>query len=349
MSRCRSTRFARCQPRPRAPGPPSGLSNRRWPKPAIRASRWSAPTGSSSATCTSRMCCRWWTIRTRLSTGPWCAHYRGCLRRCRGRTRWRGCAAPTATWRWSRRPTAAWSPWSRWRTWSRTWSAPFATARTVSEAALATCRLRSQTDWLRRAAAHTERAEEFLAPHLRRARAGEVHPVWDFLFTYYSLRPRQLRVWHAGYGVVLGGPEARSYLRRAGYGPHRDGVTVTDEYLRARTDTVAFVARLLRATAARPAHLNCFGLHEWAMVYRTDDVRHDRVPLRLGTAGTDAVGRFTAVALQPLRRIPLLHPGRRTAQRRHPDAGHPAGHRTARVPSRAHGSVQMAKQDRPAY
>ena len=159
----------------------------------------------------------------------------------------------------------------------------------MSDTALAGGRLRSEANWASRAATHRQRAENFLAPHLRRARAGQAHPVWDFLFTYYSLRPRQLRVWHPGYGVVLGGGAARAYLRRTGYGPHRDGVTVTDEYLRGRINTVAFVARLLRATAARPAQLNCFGLHEWAMVYRTDDVRHDNVPLRRGTAGTDAV------------------------------------------------------------
>jgi hypothetical protein len=35
--------------------------------------------------------------------------------------------------------------------------------------------------------------------------------------------------------------------------------------------------------------LNCFGLHEWAMVYRTPDIRHDQVPLRLGAVATDAV------------------------------------------------------------
>jgi hypothetical protein len=46
---------------------------------------------------------------------------------------------------------------------------------------------------------------------------------------------------------------------------------------------------LLRATEARPVRLNCFGLHEWAMVYRTPSVRHAQVPLRLGAAGTDAV------------------------------------------------------------
>jgi hypothetical protein len=54
-------------------------------------------------------------------------------------------------------------------------------------------------------------------------------------------------------------------------------------------ETISFVADLLRATARRPAQLNCFGLHEWAMVYRSGEVRHDRVPLRLGAAGTDTV------------------------------------------------------------
>ena len=113
--------------------------------------------------------------------------------------------------------------------------------------------------------------------------------MWDFLFTYYSLRPRQLRIWHPGFGVALGGEAAERYLDRSGYGRGRHGVTVTREHLLARADTVRFIARLLRATASRPARLNCFGLHEWAMVYRAPTVRHGQVPLRLGPAGTDAV------------------------------------------------------------
>jgi hypothetical protein len=59
-------------------------------------------------------------------------------------------------------------------------------------------------------------------------------------------------------------------------------------FLADRGDTVAFVHRLLAATAARPAFSGCFGLHEWAMVYRDRDTRHP-VPLRLGPEGTDAV------------------------------------------------------------
>jgi hypothetical protein len=145
-----------------------------------------------------------------------------------------------------------------------------------------------EPDWATRERMHRKRVDDFVEPHRRRARTGVAHPVWDFLFTYYSLRPRQLRRWHPGFGVVLGGDSAR-FLDRSGYGHGRGGVTVTREYVVARAETVRFIAGLLRATASRPARLNCFGLHEWAMVYRAPTVRHAQVPLRLGAAGTDAV------------------------------------------------------------
>ncbi|MGV0653406.1 3-methyladenine DNA glycosylase [Mycolicibacterium thermoresistibile] len=147
----------------------------------------------------------------------------------------------------------------------------------------------SEPEWSAREHRHHARVEEFLRAHPHRGRTGRPHPVWDFLFTYYSLRPRQLRRWHPGYGVVLGGAGARRFLDRPGYTAHRGGVTVGAEYLAARIDTVRFIADLLRATADRPPQLNCFGLHEWAMVYRTRTIRHADVPLRLGPAGTDAV------------------------------------------------------------
>jgi len=149
--------------------------------------------------------------------------------------------------------------------------------------------LLDEPDWTTRERLHQKRVDEFCEPHRSRARVGEAHPVWDFLFTYYSLRPRQLRVWHPGFGTALGGAAARRYLDRGGYGSASRGVAVTREHLLARADTVRFIARLLNATASRPARLNCFGMHEWAMVYRAPTVRHGQVPLRLGQAGTDAV------------------------------------------------------------
>ncbi|MDT5015834.1 MAG: hypothetical protein QOD39_1994 [Mycobacterium sp.] len=152
---------------------------------------------------------------------------------------------------------------------------------TVSDAVL------DEPDWTTRERRHRKRTDDFVRAH--RAPAGQAHPVWDFLFTYYSLRPRQLRTWHPGFGVVLAGDSARRYLSRSGYGRTDAGAAVTREHLMTRLETVNFIAGLLRATASRPARLNCFGLHEWAMVYRAPDVRHSEVPLRLGAAGTDGV------------------------------------------------------------
>ncbi|MCX2929666.1 3-methyladenine DNA glycosylase [Mycobacterium sp. CVI_P3] len=146
-----------------------------------------------------------------------------------------------------------------------------------------------EAEWTALAATHRSRVETFTGPHQRRSGRGEAHPVWDFLFSYYSLRPRQLRVWHPGFGAVLAGTGAHEYLDRAGYVRAGHGVTVGLPYLKARLETVRFVADLLRSTQGRAPQFGCFGMHEWAMVYRTDAVRHGRVPLRLGSAGTDAV------------------------------------------------------------
>lgn len=157
----------------------------------------------------------------------------------------------------------------------------------MSDGVSARPRVLPESEWRARADAHRDRAEAFLAPHRRRAAAGVPHPVWDFLFTYYSLRPRQLVRWHPGYGLALA--EGRNYLGRTGYIWHPDGATVSTEYLRGRQGTVQFIADLLSSTEARPAQWNCFGLHEWAMVYRSPEVRHGSVPLRLGAAATDAV------------------------------------------------------------
>lgn len=148
------------------------------------------------------------------------------------------------------------------------------------------CEVLDDQNWRARELAYRRRIEAFLSGH----RPGRPHPVWDFLFSYYILRPRQLRCWHPGFGVVLaGGTAVRRYRGRRGYTVDSVGVTVGNAYLRSRLETIGFVARLLRSTAHRPARLNCFGLHEWAMVYRSGAVRHDRVPLRLGPAGTDAL------------------------------------------------------------
>lgn len=149
--------------------------------------------------------------------------------------------------------------------------------------------LLGETEWAERELRHTDRVGRLLAAHRTRAQAGQSHPVWDFLFSYYSFRPRQLAQWHPGFGTALAGPGAEKFLTRTGYQRCGSAVGLSGEFLAARLPTVTFVTDLLTATADRPARLNCFGMHEWAMVYRSPGVRHDGVPLRLGSAGTDTV------------------------------------------------------------
>lgn len=145
-------------------------------------------------------------------------------------------------------------------------------------------------NWLTRRNEHRDRVSALLGPYLQQRPHGRPNPVIDFLFTYYNLTPGQLRCWHPGFNVTLTGPEAAEYEDRRGYCRTDSGVSVDPEHLVRRRSTVEYVAQLMRATASRPAHLACFGLHEWAMVYRSDpdELRHS-APLRLGSDGTDAV------------------------------------------------------------
>jgi hypothetical protein len=119
--------------------------------------------------------------------------------------------------------------------------------------------------------------------------------VEDFLFTYYSLRPAQLRRWYPGFGVGLADAQERSQWRFHLVLDGRPPIVVVDlpAFRRARGDQLAFTSTLLGRTAATPGQFGCFGLHEWAMVFRQDgdQRRHQQWPLRLGQDGTDQVVR----------------------------------------------------------
>jgi hypothetical protein len=148
----------------------------------------------------------------------------------------------------------------------------------------------TQDSWRPLEAAHHARIDAVTAGHLGRRRDARTHPVEDFLFTYYMHSRNQLRRWHPGVGVVLEGATRRADWKFYRYA--EDAATLDlDAFLSTRSATVRFIAKLLTATAERPAQLGCFGLHEWAMVYRqtADQRRHSDWPLRLGQAGTDEV------------------------------------------------------------
>jgi hypothetical protein len=118
-------------------------------------------------------------------------------------------------------------------------------------------------EWRAATEAHEARVDALTAGHRARRAHGRKHPVEDFLFSYYPWTPAQLRRWHPGAGVAL---EASATAPQQNW-------------------------RFYVATGDRPGRFGCFGLHEWAMVYRLgpEEVRHAAWPLRLGQEATDAV------------------------------------------------------------
>ena len=167
---------------------------------------------------------------------------------------------------------------------------------------------------------HAARVEPWVRPHLERRGGGARHPVEDFLFTYYSFRPAALQRWHPGFGVALADAEELRSLK--GYGAVAGGTGVTAEHVVSQRPLLSSRHQLLSATSTRPANLGCFGMHEWAMVYRLppDQVRHADWPLRLGGAGTDEVVASHRIACshfdafrfftEPARSLTVLSPGR---------------------------------------
>ncbi|MGN6752763.1 MAG: 3-methyladenine DNA glycosylase [Intrasporangium sp.] len=150
----------------------------------------------------------------------------------------------------------------------------------------------TEAEWRAATGAHEARVDALTAGYRARRADGRKHPVEDFLFTYYPWTPAQIRRWHPGAGIALATSTAVPQQNWRFYVATGDLVHVdVDAFLGARGDTVRFVRDLVSRTADRPGRFGCFGLHEWAMVYRLspEKVRHATWPLRLGQEGTDAV------------------------------------------------------------
>ncbi|MGF0117479.1 3-methyladenine DNA glycosylase [Promicromonospora sp. Marseille-Q5078] len=158
-------------------------------------------------------------------------------------------------------------------------------------------------DWEQRASAHAARADALTAVWRDAHDRGSTHAVEDFLFTYYPTRVSHLRRWHPGPGLTLEGAAehaGRRWYREVALPDGGTGAALdAAAFVADRGDTVRFVRGLVSATAGRPGTFGCFGLHEWAMVYRDRaagrDHRHP-LPLRLGHDGTDAVVESHRVA-----------------------------------------------------
>ena len=157
---------------------------------------------------------------------------------------------------------------------------------------------------------------------MRRDR-GVPHPVEDFLFEYYPFPFALLE--KLASGMRASRLEWQTPSRPAGAVFGDAVIRWTDGCLwRIRRDcgtrsgsACAWMSELLEATRDRAPNFACHGLHEWAMVYRGKEVRHEKtLKLRLPQAEIDALVesraiccshhdafRFFAAEARPLNRL----------------------------------------------
>ncbi|MCA1962713.1 MAG: hypothetical protein LDL31_02065 [Prosthecobacter sp.] len=146
----------------------------------------------------------------------------------------------------------------------------------------------SRTVWQARAKGHHARVAAMAQGFLDRRSRGTRHPVHDFLFTYYTFPPSKLMRWLPALGerLVVEAQDLEKYPWLA-VPPMHPEAGLCSLLPAALPDKVRDLARwvhtLCQAVAQRPPRLRCYGLHEWAMVYRQprEQVRHQGYELRL--------------------------------------------------------------------
>jgi len=180
----------------------------------------------------------------------------------------------------------------------------------------------SKSTWQALAKSHRDAICRSTVPYRLRRRARQSHPVQDFLFVYYRYSSKKLETWHPGAGVRLeGAADHRRQFPDQVYRRIDGNDLVCDSRLmssKLRT-SLHWIVDLLRKTKQNRPNFSCLGLHEWAMVYHGQNVRHEKTTkLRLSQKEIDEVVqsrsltcthfdafRFYAIDAKPLNRTQL--------------------------------------------
>ena len=124
------------------------------------------------------------------------------------------------------------------------------------------------------------------------------NPIYNFIFVYYSFDQKLLLRYSPGAGVVLKGVGVKEedLWTGRGYVSYGDGSARMDPMLckPSMRNGAVTAASIMRATSGRAPHLNCYGLHEWAMLYQPPGStcrlsKYQELPLRVSQAELNAV------------------------------------------------------------
>lgn len=142
--------------------------------------------------------------------------------------------------------------------------------------------------WISRAQKHLALVGPFADAFVKRRGLGMTHAVHDFLFTYYSCSPSKLKQWvpscEESLTVSTEIRQAHPWLTDYWFRVKGDVLSLNRERLQDSTrGLAAFIANLCSNILQQPPRFGCFGLHEWAMVYKlsSEELRHKGHRLRL--------------------------------------------------------------------
>ena len=180
--------------------------------------------------------------------------------------------------------------------------------------------------------------DALVGDHLARRQHGVKHPVHDFLFTYYSFRPAQLRRWSPGVRRPARRWPSNPGLRRGRCTPAATWSTASTRCWSRPPDG--------RRTSAASGCTS----GRWSTGSNEDETRHSAYPLRLGPRGTDEVVETHRIACShfdayrfftaPARPLNILDPAAHDRPAFEQPACLHAGHGPlqARLPARARWS-----------
>jgi hypothetical protein len=143
--------------------------------------------------------------------------------------------------------------------------------------------------WREAQGVHKIRAEALTVGRRARKQIGERDPVDDFMFEYYPYTPTKLETWFPGVGITLEIDSTEAFDFPT-YSSNGTSCELDAQYLTKHRSRIDSTLELLRNTQLREAAFNCFGLHEWAMVYQADqhEIRHGD-PLRVTQEQIDSL------------------------------------------------------------
>lgn len=142
--------------------------------------------------------------------------------------------------------------------------------------------------WTARAEKHRAQTEPLTEAFIKRRGLGKTHPVHDFLFIYYTCSPSKLKQWIPSFeeNLITTPTVKNNYPWLIDYWFYQEGeiLALNKERLQENTRGLAkFVCDLCKNILNRPQRFGCYGLHEWAMVYKStnEEIRHQRQLLRI--------------------------------------------------------------------